>query len=101
MAYPYVGEIRMYAGKSAPDGWLFCDGKLLPIADNHFLFRLLGTTYGGDGEITFGLPDLRKYLPIHQDEGPGSGVIINQLSQLQKIPAVSLQTPKRVIEILI
>ena len=73
MVYPYVGEIRMFAGRSAPDGWLFCDGMLLPIAENHFLFRLLGTTYGGDGQVTFGLPDLRKYLPVHQDEGPGGG----------------------------
>ena len=71
MAYPYVGEIKMFAGKFAPDGWMFCDGSLLPIAENHFLFQLLGTTYGGDGHVTFGLPDLRKCLPIHQDEGPG------------------------------
>ncbi|TLV01552.1 hypothetical protein FEN17_12870 [Dyadobacter luticola] len=73
MDYPYVGEIKMFAGKIAPDGWTFCDGSLLPIAENHFLFNLLGTTYGGDGQATFALPDLRGRLPIHQDEGPGNG----------------------------
>ncbi|WP_082489061.1 tail fiber protein [Dyadobacter sp. Leaf189] len=73
MNYPYVGEIKMFAGKSAPEGWMFCDGTLLSIAENHFLFNLLGTTYGGDGRETFGLPDLRGRLPIHQDEGPGNG----------------------------
>jgi microcystin-dependent protein len=73
MDYPYVGEIKMFAGKSAPEGWSFCDGTLLSVAENHFLFKLLGTTYGGDGQTTFGLPDLRGHLPIHQDEGPGNG----------------------------
>ncbi|MCE7067130.1 phage tail protein [Dyadobacter sp. CY326] len=73
MDYPYVGEIKMFAGKFAPDGWLFCDGTLLPIAENHFLYNVLGTIYGGDGQVTFGLPDFRGHLPIHQDEGPGAG----------------------------
>ncbi|QRR00203.1 phage tail protein [Dyadobacter sandarakinus] len=73
MVYPYVGEIKMFAGKFAPDGWALCDGRLLPIAENHFLFQVLGNSYGGDGILTFGLPDLRKCLPIHQDEGPGDG----------------------------
>ena len=59
MAQPYVGEIRMFAGNFAPAGWAFCDGSLMPISENDTLFNLIGTTYGGDGQQTFGLPDLR------------------------------------------
>jgi microcystin-dependent protein len=69
MAQPYVGEIRMFAGNFAPAGWMFCEGQLLPISENETLFQLIGTTYGGDGESTFGLPDLRGRLPIHQGNG--------------------------------
>lgn len=69
MAQPYVGEIRMFAGNFAPAGWQFCAGQLLPISENETLFNLLGTTYGGDGQSTFGLPDLRGRLPIHQGNG--------------------------------
>src|ERR1700741_3234437 len=66
MAQPYVGEIRMFAGNFAPAGWMFCEGQLLPISENEVLFQLIGTTYGGDGESTFALPDLRGRVPIHQ-----------------------------------
>ena len=69
MAQPYVGEIRMFAGTFAPAGWLFCDGQLLPIAENETLFQLIGTSYGGDGQTTFALPDLRGRLPVHQGNG--------------------------------
>ena len=69
MAQPYVGEIRMFAGSFAPAGWMFCEGQLLPISENETLFQLIGTTYGGDGESTFQLPDLRGRLPIHQGNG--------------------------------
>jgi len=69
MAQPYVGEIRMFAGNFAPAGWMFCDGQLLPISENETLFQLIGTTYGGDGQETFGLPDLRGRIPIHQGNG--------------------------------
>ena len=69
MAQPYVGEIRMFAGNFAPAGWMFCDGQLLPISENETLFQLIGTTYGGDGEETFALPDLRGRVPIHQGNG--------------------------------
>ena len=65
MAQPYVGEIRMFAGNFAPAGWMFCEGQLLPISENETLFNLIGTTYGGDGQSTFALPDLRGRLPIH------------------------------------
>ena len=66
MAQPYVGEIRMFAGNFPPAGWMFCDGNLLPISENETLFQLIGTTYGGDGESTFALPNLQSRVPIHQ-----------------------------------
>jgi microcystin-dependent protein len=66
MSGPYVGEIRMFAGNFAPAGWMFCEGQLLPISEYETLFNLIGTTYGGDGQSTFALPDLRGRLPIHQ-----------------------------------
>ena len=69
MAQPYVGEIRMFAGNFAPAGWMFCEGQLLPISENETLFQLVGTTYGGDGQETFALPDLRGRIPIHQGNG--------------------------------
>jgi microcystin-dependent protein len=69
MSQPYVGEIRMFAGNFAPAGWMFCEGQLLPISDYQTLFNLIGTTYGGDGQSTFALPDLRGRLPIHQGGG--------------------------------
>ena len=62
---PYLGEIRMYAGTWEPNGWRFCDGRLLNIVDYEPLFNLIGTTYGGDGQTTFGLPDLRGRAPVH------------------------------------
>src|SRR5881394_905390 len=66
MSSPYVGEIRMFAGNFAPAGWMFCQGQLLPISENDTLFNLIGTTYGGDGQSTFALPDLQSRIPIHQ-----------------------------------
>jgi len=69
MAQPYVGEIRMFGGNFAPAGWMFCEGQLLPISEYETLFNLIGTTYGGDGQSTFALPDLRGRLPIHQGNG--------------------------------
>ena len=71
MSSPYVGEIRMFGGNFAPVGWAFCDGSLQSIAQNDVLFNLIGTTYGGDGQTTFGLPDLRGRVPIHAGTGPG------------------------------
>jgi microcystin-dependent protein len=69
MSQPYVGEIRMFAGNFAPAGWMFCEGQLIPISEFETLFNLIGTTYGGDGQSTFALPDLRGRLPIHQGNG--------------------------------
>jgi microcystin-dependent protein len=73
MAQPYVGEIRMFAGNFPPSGWMFCDGATLAISENETLFQLIGTTYGGDGESTFDLPDLRGRTPVHQGTDPGTG----------------------------
>jgi len=69
MAQPYVGEIRMFAGNFAPAGWMFCEGQLLPISEYETLFNLIGTTYGGDGQSTFALPDLRGRVPLHFGNG--------------------------------
>ena len=71
MSEPFVGEIRMFAGNFAPRGWAFCDGQLLAVSQNDALFSLFGTIYGGDGRTTFGLPDLRSKIPLHQGTGPG------------------------------
>ena len=72
MSSPFIGEIRMFGGNFAPLGWAFCDGSLQPIAQNDALFSLIGTTYGGDGQTTFALPDLRGREPIHAGTGPGT-----------------------------
>jgi microcystin-dependent protein len=70
MAQPYIGEIRMFAGNFPPNGWLLCNGQLLPISENEALFQLIGTTYGGDGESTFAMPDLQSRVPLHFGNGP-------------------------------
>jgi microcystin-dependent protein len=89
MAQPYVGEIRMFAGNFAPAGWMFCEGQLLPISENETLFTLIGTTYGGDGESTFALPDLRGRIPIHQ----GNGFILAETGGAEDITLTVSQTP--------
>ncbi len=71
MSDPFIGQITMFAGNFAPRSYAFCDGQLLAVTQNDALFALLGTTYGGDGRTTFGLPDLRGRLPIHAGSGPG------------------------------
>lgn len=68
---PFIGEIRMFGGNFAPAGWMFCEGQTIPIAENDALFNLIGTIYGGDGEMTFNLPDLRGRAPMHMGQGPG------------------------------
>jgi len=89
MAQPYVGEIRMFAGNFAPAGWMFCDGQLLPISEYETLFQLIGTTYGGDGQSTFGLPDLRGRLPVHQ----GNGFILAETGGAEEITLTVNQIP--------
>ena len=75
MSEPFVAEIRMFAGNFAPRGWMFCEGQLLQISQNDMLFSLLGTVYGGDGQTTFGLPDLRGRSPVHR----GSSISLGQM----------------------
>jgi microcystin-dependent protein len=89
MAQPYVGEIRMFAGNFAPAGWMFCEGQLLPISEYETLFQLIGTTYGGDGESTFALPDLRGRIPLHQ----GNGVILAETGGAEEITLTVQQIP--------
>jgi microcystin-dependent protein len=89
MAQPYVGEIRMFAGNFAPAGWMFCEGQLLPISENETLFQLIGTTYGGDGESTFALPDLRGRIPIHQ----GNGFILAETGGVEEVTLTVNQIP--------
>lgn len=88
MADPFIGEIRMFGGNFAPRGFAFCNGQLLPIAQNTALFSLLGTMYGGDGRTNFGLPDLQGRLPTHPKSGypqgakDGDGTVILTESQI-------------------
>jgi len=89
VAQPYVGEIRMFAGNFAPAGWMFCEGQLLPISENETLFQLIGTTYGGDGQETFALPDLRGRIPIHQ----GNGFILAETGGAEEITLTVNQIP--------
>jgi microcystin-dependent protein len=89
MAQPYVGEIRIFAGNFAPAGWMFCEGQLLPISENETLFQLIGTTYGGDGESTFALPDLRGRIPIHQ----GNGFILAETGGVEEVTLTISQIP--------
>lgn len=89
MAQPYVGEIRMFAGNFAPAGWMFCEGQLLPISENETLFNLIGTTYGGDGQSTFALPDLRGRVPIHQ----GNGFTLAETGGVEEVTLTVTQIP--------
>ena len=89
MAEPYIGEIRIFAGNFAPAGWHFCDGSLLPISENDVLYSVIGTTYGGDGQSTFGLPDLQGRVPVHQ----GPGFVIGQQAGVDSVTLTTQQIP--------
>ncbi len=89
MSQPFVGEIRMFAGNFAPLGWAFCDGAVLPISQNTALFSLIGTTYGGDGQNTFALPDLRGRLPMHA----GNGFTLGQAGGAESVSLTTNQIP--------
>lgn len=94
MAQPYVGEIRMFGGNFAIAGWAFCDGSLLPISENITLFQLIGTTYGGDGQTTFALPDLRGRVPLHQGQGSGlSNYVLAQSGGVESVTLTQNQIP--------
>jgi len=89
MSSPYVGEIRMFGGNFAPVGWMLCEGQLLPISEYDVLFNLIGTTYGGDGQSTFGLPDLRGRLPMHQ----GNGFTLGEIGGVESVTLTISQMP--------
>jgi microcystin-dependent protein len=89
MAQPYVGEIRMFAGNFAPAGWMFCEGQLLPISEYETLFNLIGTTYGGDGQSTFALPDQRGRIPIHF----GNGFTLAETGGVEEVTLTVSQIP--------
>src|SRR5580698_8923839 len=89
MSQPYVGEIRMFAGNFAPAGWMFCEGQLLPISEYETLFNLIGTTYGGDGQSSFALPDLRGRVPIHM----GGGFTLAQNGGVETVTLTTNQIP--------
>lgn len=93
MSSPFVGEIRMFAGNFAPSGWLFCNGALVPIAENDVLFQLLGTTYGGDGQTTFGLPDLRGRVPLMQGTQSSQTFTLGQLAGQESTTLTTQQIP--------
>jgi microcystin-dependent protein len=88
MGEPYVGEIRMFAGNFAPVGWMFCEGQTMPISENEVLFQLIGTTYGGDGEETFNLPNLASRVPMHM--GTGLDGITYQIGEMSGTESVTL-----------
>lgn len=90
---PYIGELRMFGGNFAPAGWAVCEGQLLSIAENAALFQLIGTTYGGDGQNTFGLPDLRGRFPVHQGTGAGQTAVIGQLAGTETVTLTGSQLP--------
>jgi microcystin-dependent protein len=94
MADPYIGEVRLFAGNFAPQGWGLCDGQLLPIVGFEALFTLIGTTYGGDGQSTFALPDLQGRVPIHQGTGAGlSNRIIGERAGAESVTLTASQMP--------
>jgi microcystin-dependent protein len=89
MAQPYTGEIRIFAGNFAPVGWAFCNGQLLPISENPNLFQLIGTTYGGDGQFTFALPDLQSRVPLHM----GNGFVLGDKGGVESVTLTVVQMP--------
>ncbi|MBB6733851.1 phage tail protein [Cohnella zeiphila] len=89
MAEPYVGEIRMFAGNFAPQGWLLCQGQQLPIQEYQVLFSLLGTTFGGDGQTTFGLPDLRGRVPVH----PSYAMVQGEMGGSETVTLTAAELP--------
>ncbi len=90
MANPFVGEVRLFAGNFAPSGWSFCDGQTLSIAENTALFSLVGTTYGGNGQTTFMLPDLRGRVPVHQ----GGSYLAGDAGGAESVTLTAAQMPR-------
>ena len=100
MSQPFVGEIRMFGGNFAPAGWAFCNGQLLEISENVTLFNLIGTTYGGDGQNTFALPDLRERVPVHMGQGPGlSNYVIGQNGGVEIVTVIFANHRYQILEV--
>jgi microcystin-dependent protein len=94
MSLPYVGEIRMFGGNFAPAGWAFCMGQLMPISENDTLFALIGTTYGGDGRETFGLPNLQSRVPLHMGTSlQGTTFTIGEAAGVETVTLTTQQIP--------
>jgi microcystin-dependent protein len=94
MSDPYIGEIRIFAGNFAPAGWAFCDGSPIPISENDALFTLIGTTYGGDGQEVFNLPNLQSRVPIHNGTGPnGQTFVIGEQAGVEEVTLTNQQMP--------
>src|SRR5437762_5137132 len=89
MSSPFIGEIRMFGGNFAPVGWAFCNGQLMPIDQNDALFNLIGTTYGGDGQTTFALPNLQSRVPVHV----GPGFALGQAGGAETVTLTTSQFP--------
>jgi len=91
---PFVGEIRMFGGNFAPAGWMFCEGQTLPISENDVLFTLIGTTYGGDGQETFNLPDLQGRAPLHSGTAKsGTTYTIGESAGVESVTLTTQQIP--------
>jgi microcystin-dependent protein len=93
MSSPYIGEIRMFGGNFAPVGWAFCNGATMPISENDALFNLIGTTYGGDGQETFNLPDLQGRFPLHQGTLQGTTFVIAEKAGVEQVTLTVQQIP--------
>src|SRR5271154_6335764 len=89
MSQPYIGEIRIDGFNFAPGDWAFCDGQILSISQNSTLYQLIGTTYGGDGQTTFALPNLQSRIPIHQ----GNGFVLSQTGGEEAVTLTTIQIP--------
>ena len=90
MSQPFLGEIRMFGGNFAPVGWAFCQGQLMPISENPTLFQLIGTTYGGDGQNTFALPNLQSRIPVHV----GPNFVLGQSARTESVTLTVSQIPQ-------
>jgi microcystin-dependent protein len=93
MSNPFIGEIRIFAGTFAPLGWAFCQGQSMLIAENDALFNLIGTTYGGDGQTTFNLPDLSSRVPVHQGSGGIRTLTLGQAGGAETVTLTTTQIP--------
>ena len=93
MSSPFIGEIRLFAGTFAPQGWALCNGQLLSISEYETLYVLIGTTYGGDGVTTFGLPSLASRVPVHQGTAPFGTFVIGQLAGVESVTITEQTMP--------